>query len=382
MSLRETLNTYWLRVQHELLPWLDDTVGPLGERHQQLVSVLGLARIENFVPSCHGVAGRPASERAALARAFVAKAVFNFPTTILLIEMLAADKALRRLCGWQRAGEVPSEATFSRAFAGFAESALPSRLHEALIKESHADRLIGHISRDSMAIEAREKPAAKPEPLEAAAPTKSKRGRPRKDEVRPPRLLRRIERQDGMNLSAMLADLPRHCDVGAKRNAKGHKESWIGYKLHIDTADGEIPISCVLTAASVHDSQAAIPLATMTATRVVNLYDLMDSAYDVAEIKQHSRDLGHVPIIDINPRATPGLKQELAQEAKRLRRLGHHTAEQARYRERSTAERVNGGLKDNHGGRTLRVRGADKVMCHLMFGVLSFTALQLLRLVT
>ena len=169
--------------------------------------------------------------------------------------------------------------------------------------------------------------------------------------------------------------------MGTRRNAKGHQESWIGYKLHIDTADGEIPISCMLTAASVHDSQAAIPLATMTATRVVNLYDLMDSAYDVAEIKQHSRDLGHVPIIDINPRATPGLKQELAQEEKRLRRIGHHTAEQARYRERSTAERVNGGLKDNHGGRTLRVRGPDKVMCHLMFGVLSFTALQLIRLV-
>jgi hypothetical protein len=40
-----------------------------------------------------------------------------------------------------------------------------------------------------------------------------------------------------------------------------------------------------------------------------------------------------------------------------------------------------GGLKDNHGGRTVRVRGAAKVMCHLMFGVVSFTALQLLRLV-
>jgi hypothetical protein len=379
VSLKETLTTYWLRVQHELLPWLDDTVGPLGERHQQLVSVLGLARIETFVPSLHGLPGRPASERAALARAFVAKAVFNFPTTILLIEMLSADKTLRRLCGWQRASAVPSEATFSRAFAEFAESALPSRLHEALIKESHADRLVGHISRDSTAIEAREKPAAK---LEQTVPAKRRRGRPRKDEVRPSAPVRRIERQGGMSLAAMLAELPRHCDVGAKRNAKGHQESWIGYKLHIDTADGEIPISCVLTAASVHDSQVAIPLATMTASRVVNLYDLMDSAYDVTEIKQHSRDLGHVPIIDINPRATPGLKQELATEEKRLRCLGHHTAEQARYRERSAAERVNGGLKDNHGGRTLRVRGPAKAMCHLMFGVLGFTALQLIRLVT
>ena len=57
-------------------------------------------------------------------------------------------------------------------------------------------------------------------------------------------------------------------------------------------------------------------------------------------------------------------------------------AEDVRYGERSTVERVNGGLKDNHGGRTVRVRGAAKVMCHLMFGVVSFTALQLLRLVT
>ena len=118
MSLKETLTTYWLRVQHELLPWLDDTVGPLGERHQQLVSVLGLARIETFVPSFHGLPGRPASERAALARAFVAKAVFNLPTTILLIEMLSADKTLRRLCGWQRASAVPSEATRITQFGG------------------------------------------------------------------------------------------------------------------------------------------------------------------------------------------------------------------------------------------------------------------------
>jgi hypothetical protein len=61
----------------------------------------------------------------------------------------------------------------------------------------------------------------------------------------------------------------------------------------------------VLTAASVHDSQVAIPLATLTAGRVTNLYDLMDSAYDAVAVKQHSRDLGHVPIIDVNPRATP-----------------------------------------------------------------------------
>jgi hypothetical protein len=382
MSLREILSTYWLRIQGELLPWLDDAMDdPLNAHHRQFVSVLGLTRIETFLPSWHGLVGRPPAERAALARAFIAKAVFNLPTTRLLIDMLSADKTLRRLCGWQRAGEVPGESTFSRAFAESADSALPSRLHDGLIEETHADRLVGHISRDSTAIEAREKPVKSAEPKPPAQP-KRKRGRPCKGEVRPLAPPRRIERQLGMTLPAMLKDLPRHCDVGTKRNAKGHQESWIGYKLHIDTADGEIPISCVLTAASVHDSQAAIPLATMTVAKVTNLYDLMDSAYDDAAIKQHSRSLNHVPIIDINPRAILGLKQELEQEAKRQRRVGHRMAEDIRYGERSTAERVNGGLKDNHGGRTIRVRGPDKVMCHLMFGVLSFTALQLLRLVT
>jgi hypothetical protein len=382
MSLKETLSTYWVRIQEELLPWLDDAMGSkLSGHHQQLVSVLGMARIEAFLPSWQGLPGRPPSERAALARAFVAKAVFNLPTTSLLIDMLSADKTLRRLCGWQRAGEVPSESTFSRAFAEFAASALPSRLHQALVQEIHADRLVGHISRDSTAIEAREKPAKPDQPVPAAQ-AKRKRGRPRKGEVRPTEPPRRIERQLGMTLTAMLAELPQHCDVGVKRNAKGHQESWIGYKLHIDSADGGIPISCVLTSASVHDSQVAIPLATTTAARVTNLYDLMDSAYHDAAIEQHSRDLNHVPIIDINPRATPGLKQELADEAKRQRLVGHRMAEDVRYGERSTAERVNGGVKDDHGGRTVRVRGPVKVMCHLMFGVFTFTVLQLLRLVT
>ena len=64
-----------------------------------------------------------------------------------------------------------------------------------------------------------------------------------------------------MGLSDMLDDLPSACDVGTKKNSKGYKTSWIGYKLHIDLADGGIPISCVLTSASVHDSQVAIPLA-------------------------------------------------------------------------------------------------------------------------
>jgi hypothetical protein len=39
-------------------------------------------------------------------------------------------------------------------------------------------------------------------------------------------------------------------------------------------------------------------LATITASRVTNLYDLMDSAYDAPEIRNKSRALGHGALFD------------------------------------------------------------------------------------
>ena len=341
-------------------------VGPLTAHHERLVIVLDVTRMETFVQMWSGLPGRPLEDRHALARAFVAKAVLNLPTTASLINRLTVDATLRRLCGWESAGQVPSESTFSRAFAEFAESDLPSRVHGALIKKTHEDRLVGHIARDATAIEAREKPV-RAAPAAPRTP-KRKRGRPKRGEVVARPAPRRLERQTTMTLAQMLADLPSQCDVGTKRNAKGHTTSWIGYKLHIDTADGDIPISCLLTSASVHDSQAALALATITASRVTNLYDLMDSAYDAPEIWEKSRALGHVPIIEPNPRRNG--KAQAQTQARARRHAGYALAEHIRYHQRSAAERVNGALKDNCGGNHVRVRGASKVFCHLMFGIL------------
>ncbi len=44
-------------------------------------------------------------------------------------------------------------------------------------------------------------------------------------------------------------------------------------------------------------------------------------------------------------------------------------------------ERVNARLKDEFGGRNVRVRGAAKVMAHLMFGVLALTVDQIRKLI-
>ena len=377
MSLREMLSDYWYAFQQELFPRLESELGPMGERYELFVAVLELVRVEALLPYFRGQVGRPEEDRAALARAFIAKAVFDVPTTRGLIERLEVDGRLCRLCGWSGAGRLPSEATFSRAFSEFAESGLASRLHETLIARTMDGHLVEHISRDATAIEAREKAAPKPK---AAKPKRRKRGRPRKGEARA-KEPSRLERQLTMSLPQMLADLPKACDVGAKRNAKGHTTSWIGYKLHVDTADGGIPISCIMTSASTHDSQVAIPLGTLTARRVESLYDLMDAAYDSIEIWAHSILLGHKPIIDVNPRRSVEMQEALKQEKKARRTLGLVFPEERRYVVRSGSERINGRLKDEFGGRHVRVRGYDKVLAHLMFGMTVLTASQLMRLI-
>ena len=151
---------YWCALQQEF-PGLESEFGPMGERYELFVTVLELVRVEARLPYFHGQVGRPLEDRAALARAFLARAVFDMPTTRALIERLEVDRRLPRLCGWSGVGRHPSEATFSRAFAEFAESSLASRLHEALVARTIQGHLVGHISRDATAVEAREKPERK-----------------------------------------------------------------------------------------------------------------------------------------------------------------------------------------------------------------------------
>jgi Transposase DDE domain/Transposase domain (DUF772) len=304
--------------------------------------------------------------------------VYNIETTTMLIERLQADKGLRRICGWENRRQIPSESTFSRAFADFAEIQLPQHAHEALVKNHLSDEIISHNSRDSTAIEAREriKRSSKTE-----KPTKKKKGRRKTGEEGSKPELTRIEQQRTMTLEEMLKDLPRACDKGAKKDSKGNTMYWNGYKLHLDTIDGDIPVSAIITSASVHDSQVAIPLATMTANKIITLYDLMDAAYDVPDIIEHSQTLGHIPIIDKNPRRDLALQEAMKQEAKARRVLNWAPAEVVRYNARSASERVNSRLKDELGACNVRVRGHAKVACHLLFGVLVLAADQLMKLV-
>lgn len=384
-DLGRNIAQYWGRIQGQLFPCLEEVLGPLTDKHKQLAIILDVVRIEEFVRTSNACMGRPPADRCAIARAFIAKHVYNLQTTALLIERLEIDSRMRRICGWESKYRIPSEATFSRAFFEFASTDLPTRAHEALVKNAYKDEIVGHVARDSSAIEAREKSTSththKENSVDTIVKETKPKGGPKATDQRPEQEPTRIQKQLNMSLADMVQDLPKNCDRGTKKNSKGYTESWSGYKIHMDTTDGGVVLSAILTSASVHDSQVAIPLSTMTANRVQNLYDLMDAAYDVKEIKDYSRKLNHVPLIDVNPRRDANLKEAMEAEAKARKAINWKPAEAVRYNGRTVAERSNARLKDEFGGRTLRVKGHAKAFCHLMFGILILSADQLMRIV-
>jgi hypothetical protein len=109
---------------------------------KRLVATLEMIPLARFVPCGSGWIGRPSKDRLAIASAFVAKAVYGFCLTRQLLDALATDAQLRRICGWKSPWQVPHESTFSRAFAEFSLMELPQLVHEALIRESQKERLI------------------------------------------------------------------------------------------------------------------------------------------------------------------------------------------------------------------------------------------------
>jgi Transposase DDE domain/Transposase domain (DUF772) len=367
MKLTEKISWLMGRVQRSLFPHLNECLPTsLTEQEKRLVAILEIIEIELHVPRAvarYRYPGRKPIDRQALARAFVAKALYRCQTTSDLHRALQSAANLRRICGFGTAGSLPSEATFSRAFTAFSTGSLGNVVHDALVAEYLSHELVGHISRDSTAIVGREKPVKKV-PKEPKPPRK--RGRPAKGEQREAASLKRLDRQVHQSAEEAIGELPTACDRGTKQNAKGYKTSWNGYKLHLDINDIGLPISALVTSASLHDSQVAIPLIKMTSRKVTYLYDLMDAAYDAQLIEETSRKFGHVPIADRNGRGKEALP------------MAPHEAE--RYKIRSCAERANSRLKEDFGASNVMVKGHSKVTLHLMFGVVVLFADQLLRL--
>lgn len=318
----------------------------------------------------HSLTGRPQSSRENILKLFFLKAFMNLPTTKAALIFVRSSYTWRRICGFESTRDVPSEATLSRAFAEFSKDNLIGAIHKDILRKHIKDTktILHNVSGDSTEIVARERGVRKE--TEGEKPkAKGRRGRRPAGEKRntPPPEPSNLERQAASTLEENVSRIPVECNWGCKTNSKGKTEHWCGYKLHMDAADSGVVTSVLLSSASMHDSQAAIPLMQMTAENTyLHFYDLMDAAYDSRHIIEFSRSLGQVAIIDPNKRN--GCKREL------------DPASRLHYKCRTVVERVNSELKDSYGARFVMVRGAAKVLTHLMFGVVLLTAKHLLSM--
>jgi hypothetical protein len=56
------------RIQGTLFPWIEKELEPLTEKQQQLVRILEVVRIEEFIPDYFSYEGRPQKTRPAFAQ--------------------------------------------------------------------------------------------------------------------------------------------------------------------------------------------------------------------------------------------------------------------------------------------------------------------------
>jgi len=376
------LSKMWLKIkniENTLFPDLREELGVLSTKEQKLIKILDFAEIESFVSVI--VITNPPKDREQMARAFVAKSVYNMQTTRDLIDRLHVDKTLRVLCGWRYKYEIPSESKFSRAFQDFSRLKIADKAHEKFVKDYLSDILFHYNATDATKINLKEKPVK----VEKKEKSKRKRGRPKKGEVALPKEPTILEQQKDMQtVNEMLSLVSRECGVGIKQNSKGNREVWIGGKLHISAVDGDIPITAFYSGANVHDSSVALPLIQESSKRVNYLFDLQDAGYDADIIRAFSIKYNHRPIIDINPKNSQKLKDqiELAKEEKKRLKFFNlpELSDEHHYNQRSMVERVNKYLKDDFGCNSIYYQGANKVASVLAFGILSVCIHQSLKL--
>ncbi len=385
-KISSSLSKMWnkvLTLNNSLFPALKEELRlkELSHKEQKLISILDFAQIEKNI-TVVSITNTP-KDREEIARAFIAKSVYNFQTTRDLIDRLHCDRVLRIVCGWRYKNDIPSESKFSRVFKELSEMQIAQKAHEQFVKEYLSHKTFFYNAIDSTKIPLRQKPVK----IKKEKPKLKKRGRPKKGEIREPIRPTILEQQQEMqSVEEKLTLVSTDCGVGIKQNSKGNREIWIGAKLHISAVDGDIPITAFYSGANVHDSSVALPLMQETSKRVNYLYDLQDAGYDADIIREFSTTLGHRPIIDTNPKNSKELKAKIElieHENKTFKYLNWHlNCDEQHYKQRSMVERVNKYLKDDFGCDKIYYQGATKVASVLAFGILSICIHKSLQLVT
>ena len=297
-----------VNLETTLFPLLKEElrVEELSTKEAKLIKILDFAEIEKNI-TVVTITNTP-KDREEMARAFIAKSVYNMQTTRDLIDRLRIDRTLRVLCGWRYAKDIPSESKFSRVFDELSQLEIAQKTHEKFIEEYLSDKIFHYNATDATKVPLREKPVKK----EKEEKPKNRVGRPKKGEKREPIEPSILQKQKDMeSVEEMLELVSTDCGVGVKQNSKGNREVWIGGKLHISAVDGDIPITAIYSGANVHDSSVALPLMKETSQRVNYLFDLQDAGYDADIIREFSINLNHRPIIDINPKNCPDQREEM-----------------------------------------------------------------------
>ena len=388
-KVTSNLSKMWIKIkniENTLFPELKEEFGELSSKETKLIKILDFAEIENHVTVVKIT--NPPKDREEMARAFIAKSVYNMQTTRDLIDRLKIDRTLRVLCGWRYANIIPSESKFSRVFGELSQNSIAQKVHEKFVESYLSETVFMYNASDATAIPLRQKVAKKEKVEEESKPiVKRKRGRPKKGEkvnLKKPSILKKQKEME--TTQEMLSLLSTECAIGVKKNAKGYKETWRGGKLHISVVDGDIPITAIYTGANIHDSSVALPLMKETSRKVKYLYDLQDAGYDANVIREYSTHLGHRPIVDVNPKNSKVLKEQIAlkkEEKKKFELIQMRlSTDIEHYNQRSMVERVNAYLKDNYGCNKIYYQGANKVASVLAFGILSICIHQSLKLTT
>ena len=130
-----SLSKIWLKVKNletTLFPELKEVLGVLSSKEQKLIKILDFAEIERNI-TVVSITNTP-KDREEIARAFIAKSVYNLQTTRELIDRLHCDKTLRVLCGWRYKTDIPSESKFSRVFKELSDLDIAAKTHEKFVK--------------------------------------------------------------------------------------------------------------------------------------------------------------------------------------------------------------------------------------------------------
>ena len=116
------LGRHWNTIQAYLIPGIEDDIGELSEEMKKFMGICELLIDDKMFAKYRWCGnGRPPSSRISLFKAYILKAMRNYPYTKTLIAAVRESPTIRRLCGWESVADIPDKSQFSRMVgaAGF-----------------------------------------------------------------------------------------------------------------------------------------------------------------------------------------------------------------------------------------------------------------------